>query len=214
MRDVRDVKVTLGVGIALLVAVGALTLTHSPPRTVQAGTKEKGLLAQTSADAEVCQANEALPADVSAIRLSVWAFFGARIGVRVLSGSQVLTEGRQGPAWTGSTVTVPVTPLSHAVSPVEVCFRIGPNSEPIFFLGGRTLSSEAAVSGTGQPLGGRMGIEYLAPGQGSWWSRILQVARHMGVGHALSGTWVVLLIFALVSAAGLLAIRLVLRELP
>ena len=54
--------------------------------------------------------------------------------------------------------------------------------------------------------------EYLAAGNRSWWSRILEVARHMGLGHALTGTWVVGLIAALMVAVGGLAIRVALRE--
>ena len=39
-----------------------------------------------------------------------------------------------------------------------------------------------------------MGIEYLAAGQGSWWSRLVAVSRRLGLGHALTGTWVALLV--------------------
>jgi hypothetical protein len=65
----------------------------------------------------------------------------------------------------------------------------------------------------GQRLPGRIDIEYLGSGQGSWWSRLLPVARHMGLGRAFSGTWIVLLVAAMVAAVGALAGRLVLREL-
>lgn len=215
MRARKDVMVTLGVGIALLAVVGALTLTQAPPRTVRgAGSKGEAPIGQTFGEVEVCQANEVLPAGVSAIRMAMWAFFGTRVHATVSSGSRVLTEGTRDPDWTGSTVTVPVTPLKRTASPVKVCFHIGPNSESLLLLGTEASPSNAATSGSGERLAGRMSLEYLAPGQSSWWSRILQVARHMGIGHALTGTWVVLLIFALMAATGVLAIGLVLRELP
>jgi len=54
----------------------------------------------------------------------------------------------------------------------------------------------------------------MEPGGGSWWSRALSVARHMGIGHAISGTWVALLVAALVAALCALVIRLGWRELP
>jgi hypothetical protein len=79
-------------------------------------------------------------------------------------------------------------------------------------MGAEAPRSAAAVTSTGEPLAGRLGVEYLAASNRSWWSRILEVARHMGLGHALSGTWVVLLIAALMAAVGALAIRAVLRE--
>lgn len=210
----RAGKATLGVGVALIAIVGVYTLTRSPPRVVRASSLGQAPVATTISDIGFCQADEALPAGVSGIRLSVWAFFGANIHVTISSGSRVIAAGRRGPDWTGSTVTVPVTPLSHAVSPVKVCVDVGPNSEVLYFSGSEAPRSAAAVTSTGEPLAGRVGIEYLAAGNRSWWSRILEVARHMGLGHALTGTWVVLLIAALMLATGGLAIRVALRELP
>lgn len=204
---------TLGVGVALLAIVGAFTLKQSPPRVVRVGSPAEGPVAQTIGDFDACQTGEALPAGVSAIRVAMWAFFGARIHVAVSSGSRVLTEGTRGPDWTGSTVTVPVTPLHRSVSGAKVCVHIGPNSQPLYLSGVEAPPASAAKSATGEPLPGRLGIEYLAPGHSSWWSRIRQVSRRMGLGHALTGTWVVLLIFALMAAVGGLSMRAVLREL-
>lgn len=214
MRAARDVKVTLGVGIALVVAVSALVLTRSPPRVVRVGVKTLVRGPTIPGTAEVCQANEVLPAGVSAIRLSLVGFYGARVGVRAYSGSRVLTEGRRGPDWTGTSVTVPVTPLDRTASHVKLCIDVGPNSEPIYLEGIETSTRETAVAHSGQPLDSRVGVEYLAAGRGSWWSRVLSVARHIGIGHLLSGTWVALLIAVLMAAVGALAIRLTLRELP
>ena len=204
---------TLVVGLSLLAAASALALTRSPPRVVRAGTQEGALVASTSAAAAACQTGEVLPAGVSGIRLSIWAFFGTSVHVAVYSGSHVLTEGSRGPDWTGSTVTVPVTPLHRAVSPVKVCFRLGPNSEALYFLGAQAAPGSAATGPDGQQLGGRVDIEYLTAGQGSWWSRIGQVANHMGLGRAFTGISVVLLVLALMAGTCALAVRLVLREL-
>jgi hypothetical protein len=204
---------TLGLGTVLLLAVVALTLTRSPPRVVRVGETTGGEFAYTTHALEVCQPNEVLPAGVTGIRMSLEAYFGTKVSLRVLSGSQILTKGRRGPDWTSRTVTVPVAPLSHSVSHVKLCVEVGPTSEAIFFAGRRTPTQESARSTAGEPLGGRIGVEYLAAGQSSWWSLILTVARHMGLGHALSGTWVVLLIAALMAAVGLLAAGLTLREL-
>jgi hypothetical protein len=209
---VRGVKVTLGVSVALIAIVGAYTLTRSPPRVVRTSSLGHAPVATAISDISFCQAGETLPAGVSGIRLSIWAFFGANIRVTVSSGARTLTAGRRGPDWTGSTVTIPVTPLRRAVSPVKVCVDVGPNNEALYFMGSKAPSSAVAVTSTGEPLAGRLGIEYLAAGNRSWWSRILEVARHMGLGHALTGTWVVLLIAALMAAVGGLAIRVALRE--
>ncbi|MGP0103011.1 MAG: hypothetical protein ACLPUT_15510 [Solirubrobacteraceae bacterium] len=219
------VKVTLAVGIALLAAVGALALTRSPPRVVGAdASSERSILAHLSGDISVCQTGETLPADVSAIRLSMWAFLGWPMHVVAYQGSRVLTEGRRSADWTSNSVTVPVKPLDHATAGVALCFAIGPNSEPVLILGQSTPAPEAAVAVRGGAPGpgseiegrlpGRVGVEYLAAGQGSWWSRALSVASHMGLGRSFSGTWIAYLVAALMAAVGFLAVRLTLRELP
>jgi hypothetical protein len=213
MRAVRVVKMTLGIGVAVLIAVCAYALTRSPPRVLRAGPKPSIYFGGLYGDGGACQANEVLPAGVSAIRLSILAYVGARIRVTAYSGSRVLTKGSRGPEWTGTSVTVPVTPLSHSASHVKVCFEVSPNSESLFPRGREVPSSEALTGLNGEQLSGRLDIEYLGPGQGSWWSRVLTVARHMGLGRAFSGTWIVLLIAAMVAAVGILAGGLAVREL-
>lgn len=208
----RKAIVTLGVGVVLLLAIGAATLAQAPPRVAREGTKQQAPVLVSAATTDVCQAGETLPAGVSAVRLAVWAFFGTPVHVTISSGSRVLTEGRRGPAWTGSSVTVPVRSLRQSASPVTVCAHFGPNSQPLYLMGREASPAESATA-RGRPLGGRIGIEYLAAGEGSWWSRIEQVARHMGIGRAMTGTWIVLLIFALMVAVGTLSIRVALREL-
>jgi hypothetical protein len=230
----RNVKVAFAVGMALMVAVGAAVLTRSPPRVLRAvsqgelvGRGEHPGLFFTSGDAAVCQANEVLPAGVSGIRLWMLAIYGAQVHVAAFSGSQVLTEGSRGADWTGQTVTVPVKPVAHTTSHVKLCFAVEPNSEPIVFRGalappretaevlkGATLTPAVAAVNTERPLVGRIGVEYLAAGQSSWWSRVTSVAKHMGLGRAYSGTWIALLVAALMAAVGALALRLTLRELP
>ncbi len=221
----RKVKITLAVCIALVFALGAYTLTRSPPRVVGGHPfwPTDPVIAQTTHDISICQADEVLPAHVSALRLSLWAFVGWDIHVVAYRGARVLAEGRRGADWTSDSVTVPVRPLDRASSGVTLCFAIGPNSEPVLILGTRTPRREAArvlTSDTPRPdaksrerLGGRVGVEYLAAGRGSWWSRILTVARHMGLGRAFSGSWIALLIAALMGGVVVLALRLTMREL-
>lgn len=225
LRAMTNVGITLAAGIALIAAAVVLTLTRSPPPVVGASASPiTALLGHVRGDISVCQANEVLPASVSGIRLSMWAFLGWDMHVAAYQGSRVLTEGRRGADWTSDSVTVPVKPLDHATSNVALCFAIGPNSEPALILGTRTPPREAAVvlrSATPRPGGaskgrlpGRVGVEYLAAGRGSWWSRAQSVARRMGLGRSFSGTWIAVLIAALIAGVGVLAVRLTLRELP
>jgi hypothetical protein len=227
-----NVKVTLAAGIALLVVVGVVTLTRSPPRVVRAvaqehvGRGERHRLGLTTSDIAICQAGEVLPRGVSGIRLSLRAFYGAQVHVVAYSGARVLATGARGADWTGQSVTVPVAPLDRASSHVKLCFAIGPNSEPVDILGAVASRRETAVALTsrrvtpasatveGVPLEGRVGVEYLAAGTGSWWSRLSSVATHMGFGRAYSGAWIAFLVAALMAAVGVLAVRLAARELP
>jgi hypothetical protein len=207
-------KAALVLGLALMVVVGILTLTRSPLRVARVGVKSEEALGTTTGSASVCQAGETLPAGVSAIRLGLEASFGPKVLVRAYSGSRILTTGSRAADWTGSTVTVPVEPLDHAVSPVRLCFYVPANSERLQLYGAHAVAAKAAVGRDGQPLPGSVSVEYMAPGDGSWWSRALSVARRMGIGHAIGGTWVALLAAALVAVLSALVIGLGLRELP
>jgi hypothetical protein len=222
---VRSVKATLAVGIAVVAGIVAFALTRSPPRVV-AGSANRtyAYLGKGDSNLGVCQAHETLPADVSAIRLSLWAFIGWDMHVVVYRDSRVLTTGSRGSNWTSESVTVPVSPLDRATSDATLCFTIAPNSEPAVLLGAATPEQEGAVlfmhgkpspsSPGGSRIPGRIGVEYLSAGRGSWWSRISSVATHIGLGRAFSGTWIAFFIAALVAAIGVLAVRLTLRELP
>jgi hypothetical protein len=224
----RNVKVTLAVGILLIAGVGAVTLTRSPVRVLRAsGARDNTELGVTIGDTVICQPGEVLPGGVSAIRLPVIAFYGSQVSVIVFRGSQVLTEGARGPNWTGVSVTVPVRPVAETISDVKICFALAPNSEPLIIpgyltspakaavlLSSKTLTPTAATSSAAVRLKGGVALEYLASGRKPWWSRVLTVARHMGLGRNYSGTWIVLLVAALMAVVGALAIRLTLRELP
>lgn len=207
-------KLVFVVSSVLIVVTCAWALTRSPPRVVRTTVTERAELAFTVADASACQSDEVLPAHVSAIRLGLDATFGARLRVKVYSGSRLVTQGRRAADWTGGTVTVPVEPLDREASPVKLCFDVSPNSEAIRIIGFNTPPQEAAISSKGEKLSGRIGVEYLAAGNGSWGSRALSVARSLGIGRALEGTWVALLIVTIMAVATALALRLAWREFP
>ncbi len=227
----RKVAITLAVGVVLIAAASAVALTRSPPRVARVGVPTGDTndvpLGKVLGDTTICQSGETLPAGVTGIRIGMWAFYGAKMHVRVYSGSRILTEGSRGPNWTSTSVTVPVKPVAHQTSGVKLCIGVGPNSQPLLLLGVNTPESEAASTtlNVSSPtpaaaarshalLGGKIGVEYLAAGESSWWSRVWSTAKHMGLGRAYSGTWIVFLLAMLMAAVGVLAIRLTLRELP
>lgn len=229
----RRAIVAFVVGFAVLAAIGAVTLAKAPPRVVRSGTPGAkalepagaNLIGQQTGERTVCQNNEVLPAGVTAIRLGIWGFFGELVHLRIYRGSQLITTGARAGNWTSSTVTVPVKPVHRKVANVRLCFVLGPTSESMLLLGPRTTVSDASALWTGAPplaqlntkkaelLPGRVVAEYLAPGRDSWWASILPVARRLGLGRAFSGTWIALLIAALMVGVGVLTVRLTLREL-
>ncbi len=222
----KSAKITLAVGVVLIAVAVAFTLTRSPPRVLRGSWHgSQAVLGAPTGDAAVCQDNEVLPAGTTAVRLSMWAFVGARVRVVAYDGTRVLTEGSRGPNWTSTSVTVPVRSVHSTTSGARLCLAIGPNSEPILMLGNNVPPAEAAVAlpasapaprsaSLEEKLPGRVNVEYLGSGSGSWWSRISSVAEHVGFGRAYSGTWIVGLIGALMIAVGALAVRLTLREMP
>jgi hypothetical protein len=204
---------TLVVGLVLTALFGVVVLTHSPPRVVRANAKAEDVVASTVGDARACQAGETIPSGVTAIRMWLEAEFGPPVTVRVYAGSRLITHGARGPGWTASSVTVPVVQLHRTVFGAKLCFQAEPNSERLQIYGLRTPASQAAVGPGGQTLGGRMTIEYLAAGHGSWFSRAQSVARRLGLGRAVSGSWLALLVAALMVAVVAVTVRVAWREL-
>lgn len=236
------------VAAATIVAViAAWVLTKAPPRVLLVsapGLKAVGpagahVIGAIGGDLAACQSGESLPAGVTAIRASLWAFYGAEVHVLAYRGSKLIAQGARGADWTTDSVTMPVKPQRHSTSHVTVCLAIGPNSEPMTLIGAPASAHDAAsiqppgtplaqlargasvslasdvrpVTRSGRRLQGRLVFEYLASGSGSWWSRALAVARHMGLGRAFGGSWIALLVAALMLAVGALAVRLTLREM-
>jgi len=225
------VAMTLAVGLVLLGGGVAVALARAPSKVVRIGypgvraVNANGVnpVGFTFGAPVICQSGEVLPAGVSAVRLSMWSFFGPPVRVTAYAGSRVLTEGSRAGGWVGDSVTVPVKPIARTASGVRICADMRPNAEPLLILGAKTLPRQAATiqedgtsltPGEARPLSGRVTTEYLRSGNGSWFSRIVAVARHAGLGRAFSGTWIAILIVALMVAVGVLAVRLTLREAP
>ncbi len=206
-----SVRTALGVGLAVVAAAFVATLSHSPLTVARGNLSTAGGFVTTSQPARACQAEEALPRGTSAIRLALLTVLGPQVTVRVLSGSRVVTQGSHPPGWSSGAVTVPVTPVAHAVAPVKVCFTLSAMNAPVTLRGWPTRRAVAALSSEG-PLPGRMGVEYLRPSR-PWWSSAASVIRRLGYGHAADGAWDALLVVALVLAFIALSSWLVVKEL-
>jgi hypothetical protein len=202
-------------GLTLLAIVLVLTLSGSPLIVAHANaTPASAPILEADSGSGACQAGEALPAGISAIRLTLVAAAGPRVSLSVLSGSRVLMSGVAPSGWTSGAVTVPVKPLSALAAPVSICFQLGRSVETVQLGGSRTSAAIAARSLSGAPLSGRFTVEYMRAGSSSWWSLAKTVARHMGLGHAPSGTWIALLVLVLMGTSVAAASWLIVRELP
>lgn len=229
----RLAAATFAVGFVAIAAAVALVLTQAPPRLLRIGYPGVKAIGPTGATLRgegagsftLCQVGESLPAGASAIRVSLWGFYGAPVHVAAFKDGRPLTQGRRDAAWTSDSVTVPVRPVARPSSEVKLCVALGPNSQPIMVLGPPERGLQSAVLSESiapsanitarhrRALGGRVVVEYLASGRRSWWSRLTAVAHHLGLGRTLSGSWIALLVAAMMAAACALAVRLALREL-
>jgi hypothetical protein len=206
------VTVALACGLALIALALALTLSHTPLTLVRKSSPATQTLVSSYQSAQGCQAQETLPRGITAIRVSLTASLGPSVTVKVLSGSRVLTSGSDPPGWAGASVTVPVKPLSYAVSPVKVCFGVTSVNGKVLLRGEPSAPAVAVKSEEGA-LPGRMNVEYMRPGRSSWWSRISSVARRLGLGRAAAGEWNALLVLVLMLTFITLSSWLVLKEL-
>jgi hypothetical protein len=204
--------------IASLALIGlsvAVTLANSPARLAGDNSiSDDETLALTQRDgSRACQGKETLPSETSAIRLSLSTNIGPRVSVSVLSGTEIATHGVQNGGWTGGEVTIPVTPLPHRLTNVTVCTLLSNYNGEVGVNGQATPSPEAAIGNGGEKLPGRYTIEYLRAGDRSWLSQVASVARHMSLGRAASGIWVVFLALALLLTVVTITSWAIVREL-
>jgi hypothetical protein len=208
----RGVRVALAAGLALTALALAVTLTASPATTASTSPITVDTqLTGTQHGLSVCQAEETLPRGTTALRFSLRALIGPRIAVKALAHGRVITAGERAPGWTAGDVTVPVARVARTVAHAQVCLAFALSDETVDIGGGRTSPARAARTANGQVLPGRIKIEYLRPGERSWWSLALSTARHLGLGRAWAGTWVALLVLTLMAAVLALTVWRVLR---
>ena len=206
-------KIVIATGLVLGAAAIGYTLSQSPIAVARLSTPEATYLSTATERTTVCQSGELIPADISAIRLRTYAFLGPRVTLTARTDGRVIVHGERGSGWTSGVVTVPVNRLSTARSGVDLCFTLFLNGNESSELTGEPTPPALAARDLHGALPGRVRVEYLQPSRSSWWSLAPEVARRMGLGHAPSGTWGVLLVVALIGAMAAVCARVILREL-
>jgi hypothetical protein len=190
-------------------------LSAAPPAVLassSAGGEETVLRSTTAKHVHICQGDETLPRGTRFVRSSIEAYTGSRLEVQALQGSRVITSGELGAGWGGRGVAIPVSAVDRTFSGVTVCFSSRSIDEPLAIYGVPAGRQPEASSSESAPVGGRMRIAYLGSGHSSWLSLVPSIARHMGLGHAWSGTWVAPFVVMLMLAATALAARVILKE--
>jgi len=209
----RNAKITLAVGLALTAAAIAVVLSRSP--LVVAG----GNSVPPKLDAELvkggvgsCQPAARIPSGTSAVRIAIEArAVGPGVSVKILSGSRVLSGGRQVAGWGAApNVTVPIERFDRPVTGAHICVAIGPTVEPFRFRG---TAAHPLKGGVGKLSDVTLRMEYLRADNKSWWSLASSIGYHMGLGRAAGGAWIAFLVLALMLAVTALTTLLAVREL-
>ena len=187
---------TLAVGVALLAAAVVVTLAQDAERrTGTNGFPARVFLGTATGPTALCQADERVPARTAALRFSAIASAHAapRLTVTVRRGGGVRARGTRA-RWEGeNAIVVPFERPLRTTTLAEVCVRLHADERQTYgFKGTRTYLGEGA-SKDGEPLPALMHVEYLAGGQGPWWSFAPTITRRLGRGHAWSGASVALL---------------------
>jgi hypothetical protein len=206
-------KLLLGSGLLAGATAIALTLTQAPITVARVNMAGESFVAEAHGKLTACQPGETLPRRTSAIRLRTYAFLGPRVTVQLRAQGRVIARGERASGWTGGVVTVPVNRLRASRSGVELCFTLFGNGDESVQLVGEPASPALAAHYRGGALPGRIRVEYLRPGDASWWSLVPEVARRMGLGHGPPGTWSVVLVLIAMGCLVALCSLAILREL-
>jgi hypothetical protein len=211
----RAPTIALLVGLTLLAIGLAFTLLGSPLSV--AGTnrppgRHSEPIVMTNRSASYCQGQQLIPHGTSAIRVWLDAATGPRVRLAVSAGGRPLLTAQRGSGWAGGSVTVPVKPLERTIAAATVCVSFRLSDETVTVQGEAAPPAGAARS-EGLPLRGTLWIEYLRPGRRSWASLASTVVRHMGLGRAAPGDWIVFLALALMAGAVALGCALIHREI-
>lgn len=209
------IGVALAAALAIVALALALVLSSSPVAVLATNSVAANTtIAAANTKATACQGGERLPRGTDAIRMTIGAFTGPAVHVKVYAGRRLVASGTQGSAWSGQTVSVPIPTVARTIQPVRVCFSaILVRGESLLIDGSETPPAIAARSAEGEILPGRIQIAYLGAARSSWLARASSVAGHMALGRAWSGTWVVFFVLALMLTVATLTSRLALREL-
>lgn len=200
----RRRRITLAIGLTLVVAGLVATLSHAAVRRTGAnGMPAKTSFGTTAGAPKICQPGERIPSGTAALRVSLVGTSQAppRLSVSLLRGDATQASGaaarwdRPSASWHGgSVVLVPLAPTLRDDVFGSVCIRLPRGGAQQYGLMGVPTYADEGTTVNGQHLPGRLHFDYLQAGERSWWSLAPALARRIGRGHAWSGPSVALLV--------------------
>jgi len=154
-----------------------------------------------------------VPADTAALRYRVYTSEPTlpALTAEIVSGGRVVSSGTLAAGPRRDEVNVPLARISRTLPVAQVCVtNRGPGT--VSFGGAPTPGYQAATVG-GKPQKGLVRIEFVRPGEESWWALLPTLTHRFGLGksHWLGG-WTLPFAALLVVAAAALAVRTLLRE--
>jgi hypothetical protein len=209
------VRIALLAGFALLALALGIVLTSDPLVAARSSVvSDSTEVVNTAEPIRICQGGELIPAGTAAVRIVMSiASVGPRLGVQVLAGGRVLSEGSKDAGWRGEGVTVPIERVHREQAHATVCLSTGRHGEILSVYGQGESGARSAVS-AGHRLSAKVKLEYLRPSGHSWLSALVPIARRLGLGRASAGTWIALAILLGMGVSMTLAVWLMVRELP
>ncbi len=204
------------VAAGLLVVVVALTLVllHTGHRRSGSNLVPNGaFVTGLGTGQQVCQGEELLPADTSAVRVTIGTYGrpGPPVAVTIGNARGVLTSGFLAAGWRQGVVEIPVRHVSRATYGARICLR---NSGPGFIaLAGDAPDPGYTLEVDGKPLGAQIRYDYMRPGRESWLEMLPAIVHRSTIAKAWfvrNWAWAAALVLMLLAVG--LAARTIARE--
>jgi hypothetical protein len=207
----RRPQIALVVGLALIAAAIAIVLSSSPIAVIGTNSIAEEATENVNGDIGGCQYVGQVPRGTSAIRIPLAANSGPQVNIQVLAGSHRVSEGERAAGWgADETITVPINALAHTIDNARICTTLGSTIESVGLRGMPASTTSLHNHGL---AGVALRMEYLQPGPQSWGSLLPSISRTLGFGHAIGGSWIILLLLAIMISLVALTSYLALGEI-
>jgi hypothetical protein len=211
----KRVRMVLAAGLLTVIAVLAVELSGSAPRTAGSNHVVPTVFAATvPGGGIVCQPVVPPPGAMSAVRLLIGTY-GRPVPplvIRFLSvAGATVAQGRLAPGAREGDVTVRMRNAAQLSDAASVCVRVGGSSTVV-------LAGERGPGGTetvnGKPVAGALSLMYVRRGSESWWQLLPTLDTRFGLGKAsFFGDWTLPVLAILLLAVWVATARLLVQEL-